>query len=112
MNAEYRAKISGFLDWAFFIDAGNIWRLTEFEAPAEGEVVRISQGAKFDYNDFYKELAIGAGIGIRLDFSFLVFRLDAGHKIKDPRFPEGERWQGLFKRPNQIVYNIAVGYAF
>ncbi len=112
LNAEYRAKISGFLDWAFFIDAGNIWRLTEFEAPAEGEVVRISQGAKFDYNDFYKELAIGAGIGIRLDFSFLVFRLDAGHKIKDPRFPEGERWQGLFKRPNQIVYNIAVGYAF
>lgn len=112
LNAEYRAKISGFIDWAFFIDAGNIWRLTEFETPAAGEVVRISQGAKFDYNDFYKELAIGAGIGLRLDFSFLVFRLDAGHKIKDPRFPEGERWQGLFKRPNQMVYNIAVGYAF
>ncbi|WP_370592800.1 BamA/TamA family outer membrane protein [Roseivirga sp. E12] len=112
MNAEYRAKISGFLDWAVFIDAGNIWRLREFETPAPGEVVRISQGAKFDVNDFYKELAIGAGIGVRLDFSFLVFRLDVGHKIKDPRFPEGERWQGLFKRPNQTVYNIAVGYAF
>lgn len=111
-NAEYRAKISGFLDWAFFIDAGNIWRLSEFGTPEEGEVIRISQGAKFDYNDFYKELAVGAGIGLRLDFSFLVFRLDAGHKIKDPRFPEGERWQGLFKRPNQTVYNIAVGYAF
>lgn len=111
-NAEYRAKISGFLDWAFFIDAGNIWRLSEFGTPGEGEVVRISQGAKFDYNDFYKELAIGAGIGLRLDFSFLVFRLDAGHKIKDPRFPEGQRWQSLFKRPNQTVYNIAVGYAF
>ncbi len=112
LNAEYRSKISGFLDWAFFIDAGNIWRLREFETPAEGEVVRISQGAKFDFNDFHKELAIGAGIGLRLDFSFLVFRLDAGHKIKDPRFPEGQRWQGLFKRPNQTVYNIAVGYAF
>lgn len=112
LNAEYRAKISGFLDWAFFIDAGNIWRLREFETPAAGEVVRISQGAKFDFNNFYKELAIGAGIGLRLDFSFLVFRLDVGHKIKDPRFPEGERWQGLFKRPNQTVYNIAVGYAF
>lgn len=111
-NAEYRAKISGFLDWAFFIDAGNIWRLSEFGTPEEGEVIRISQGAKFDYNDFYKELAIGAGIGLRLDFSFLVFRLDAGHKIKDPRFPEGQRWQGLFKRQNQTVYNIAVGYAF
>lgn len=112
MNAEYRAKISGFLDWAFFIDAGNIWRLREFETPAAGEVVRISQGAKFDVNDFHKELAVGAGIGLRLDFSFLVFRLDAGHKLKDPRFPEGQRWQGLFKRTNQTVYNIAVGYAF
>lgn len=112
MNAEYRAKISGFFDWAFFIDAGNIWRLREFETPAPGEVVRISQGAKFDVNDFYKELAIGAGIGLRLDFSFLVFRLDVGHKIRDPRFPEGKRWQGLFKRPDQTVYNIAVGYAF
>lgn len=112
LNAEYRAKISGFLDWAFFIDAGNIWRLTEFETPAPGEVIRISPGAKFELDDFQNELAVGAGLGLRLDFSFLVFRLDAGHKIKDPRFPSGQRWQGLFKRSDQIVYNIAVGYAF
>jgi len=112
LNAEYRAKISGLLDWAFFIDAGNIWRLREFEASEAGEVVRVSPGAKFDLDDFYKEIAIGAGIGLRLDLSFLVFRLDVGHKLKDPRFPTGQRWQGLFKRPNQTVYNIGVGYAF
>lgn len=112
LNAEYRAKISGLFDWAFFIDAGNIWRLREFETPAAGEVVRVSSGAKFELNDFYNEIAIGAGIGLRLDLNFLVFRLDVGHKIKDPRFPKGERWQGLFKRPNQTIYNIGVGYAF
>ncbi len=112
MNAEYRANISGFLDWAFFIDAGNIWRLQEFETPAPGEVTRISPGAKFELKDFHNEIAIGAGLGVRLDFSFLVFRLDVGHKIKDPRFPSGKRWQGLFTRKNQTVYNIAVGYAF
>lgn len=112
LSAEYRAKISGLFDWAVFIDAGNIWRLREFETPAAGEVVRVSQGAKFEINDFYNEIAIGAGIGLRLDLNFLVFRLDVGHKIKDPRFPKGERWQGLFKRPNQTIYNIGVGYAF
>lgn len=112
MNAEYRAKISGVFDWAFFIDAGNIWRLREFETPEPGEVVRVSPGAKFEFDDFYNEIAIGAGLGLRLDFSFLVFRLDVGHKIKDPRFPTGERWQPLFKRRNQTIYNISVGYGF
>ncbi|WP_141719796.1 translocation and assembly module lipoprotein TamL [Roseivirga misakiensis] len=112
LNAEYRAKISGLFDWAFFIDAGNIWRLRENETPAAGEVVRVSPGAKFELDDFYNEIAIGAGIGLRLDLSFLVFRLDVGHKIKDPRFPKGERWQRLFTRPNQTIYNIGVGYAF
>ena len=112
MNAEYRAKISGIFDWAFFIDAGNIWRLRENETPDPGEVVRVSQGAQFRFDNFYNEIAIGAGLGLRLDFSFLVFRLDAGHKIKDPRFPSGKRWQPLFKRRNQTIYNISVGYGF
>ncbi|MFY0592552.1 BamA/TamA family outer membrane protein [Roseivirga sp.] len=112
LNAEYRAKISGLFDWAFFIDAGNIWRLRENETPAAGEVVRVSSGAQFKVDEFYNEIAIGAGIGLRLDLSFLVFRLDVGHKIKDPRFPKGERWQRLFTRPNQTIYNIGVGYAF
>jgi len=112
LSVEYRANIQSFVDWAFFIDAGNIWRVDEFQEPGPGEVVRVSQGGQFELNRFYKELAVGAGLGIRLDFSFLVFRFDVGHKIRDPRFPVGERWQRLFTRSGQTVWNIAVGYPF
>ena len=71
-----------------------------------------SPGASFELNRFYKEIAVGLGLGLRLDFSFLVFRFDYGMKIKDPRFPEGDRWQIPFKRADQGVWNIAVGYPF
>ena len=32
MSLEYRANIQSFVDWAF-IDAGNIWRVDEFQEP-------------------------------------------------------------------------------
>lgn len=112
MNIEYRSNLAGFFDWAFFIDAGNTWRLSEVSTTASEGPVRISQGGEFKLNRFHKEIAVGAGLGLRLDFSFLVFRLDMGHKLRDPRFPEKNRWQRLFKRNSQTVWNIAVGYPF
>lgn len=112
MNVEYRSNLAGFFDWAFFIDAGNAWRLSEVSTTAADGPVRISQGGEFKLDRFYKEIAVGAGLGLRLDFSFLVFRLDMGHKLRDPRFPEKSRWQKLFKRNSQTVWNIAVGYPF
>ncbi len=111
-SLEYRTKIGGFLDWAFFVDAGNIWRIDETTTSNTGGTVRISEGGDFKVNRFHKEIAVGAGMGMRLDFSFLVFRLDLGHKIRDPRFDIGSRWQRPFKRAGQTVWNIAVGYPF
>lgn len=111
MSMEYRSKLAGSLDWAFFLDAGNAWRLNEVVTTSDGPI-RVSQGGEFKINRFYKELAVGAGLGLRLDFSFLVFRLDMGHKLRDPRFPEKNRWQKFFKRSSQTVWNIAVGYPF
>lgn len=112
LSMEYRGNITGFIDWAFFVDAGNVWRINELRTPQDGETVRLSQGGQFQFNDFYKEIAVGAGLGLRFDFSFLIFRFDAGHKLKDPRFPEGSRWQRPFTRGGQTVWNIAVGFPF
>lgn len=112
LNAEYRAKLSGLFDWAAFVDAGNIWRFQEFTPLNEDDPVRSSPGASFEWNRFYKEIAVGLGLGLRLDLSFLVFRVDYGVKIRDPRFPEKQRWQVPFKRGTQTVWNVAVGYAF
>jgi hypothetical protein len=112
MNLEYRTKVVGFLDWAFFADVGNIWRAQATAEPVPGETVGISPGSDFALNRFYKELAVGLGTGVRLDFSFLVFRLDIGHKVRDPRYELGNRWLKPFSKSGQTIWNIAVGYPF
>lgn len=113
MSAEYRANLSGFLDYAFFVDAGNIWRTRAADAVTDpDQVIRASPGANFEFDRFYKEIAVGAGFGLRFDFSFLVFRFDYGVKIRDPRYPEGQRWRKPFDSSTSGVWNIAVGYPF
>jgi outer membrane protein assembly factor BamA len=82
-NLEYRFKINKKIQPAFFIDAGNIWLFNEDPS---------RPNAQFNPDRFYKEIAVGAGVGLRLDFDFFIVRLDAGIPLKDPQKIEGERW--------------------
>lgn len=109
-SAEFRSRLIGFVDWAFFVDAGNVWRLYQ---------QALQVGADFQFDRFYKEIALGTGLGLRFNFSFLVIRFDWGVKIYDPARPEGERWlidniswQTPGGEPGQAVWNIAIGYPF
>ena len=115
-NVEYRGKLVGFMDWAAFIDAGNVWRWYR-QINKEGE--EIQPGAEFSFNRFYKEIAIGGGLGVRFNFSFLVIRFDYAIKMYDPARPEGHRWildniswSHLGGEPGQALWNIAIGYPF
>lgn len=81
-SAEFRFSMSKVFKGAFFIDAANIWTLNE-------DVNR--PGSKFT-RDFYKELAYSAGVGLRLDFSFFIVRLDLGVPISNPALPKGAQW--------------------
>ena len=108
-NTEYRAKIYGLVKGALFIDAGNIWLLNEnTEKP----------GAKFS-KKFLSEIAVGAGAGLRFDFSFLILRTDLAFPLRKPYLPEGDRWvldkidfgSGPWRREN-LVFNLAIGYPF
>lgn len=108
-NIEFRRDIIGFLEGAIFVDVGNIWTFKEQGRP----------GSKFEFSDFYKELAIGTGVGFRFDFNFLVLRLDIGMKVYDPAREEGDRFVlnkvGFSKPYNNrypLVYNIGIGYPF
>lgn len=108
-NLEFRRDIIGFLEGAIFVDIGNIWTFKEQGRP----------GSKFEFKDFYKELAVGTGIGFRFDFNFLVLRLDIGMKVYDPARDEGDRFvlnKVGFSRPYNdsypLVYNIGIGYPF
>lgn len=109
LNAEYRGKIVSFLDWAAFVDAGNIW--LQNEDP-------LRPGAQFS-RDFAKEFAVGGGLGLRFDFSVLVLRTDFAIPFRLPYLPENERW--VFNRidfgnstwrSNNLVFNLAIGYPF
>ncbi len=104
-NIEYRFKMFWVLEGALFIDAGNVWNLNSDKL----------EGGMFRMNEFYKEFAIGSGVGTRFDFSFILFRLDFGVKLRDPALPDGERWI-LGKRnltwQDDVIVNIGIGYPF
>jgi outer membrane protein insertion porin family len=71
------------LNWALFYDAGNIWLLKPNEA---------KPGADFSSSRFLSEVAMGGGIGLRLNFDFFLVRFDFGLQLKDPSKIKGERW--------------------
>jgi len=91
-NIEYRFKLFWVMEGALFIDAGNIWRIYE-NRPVTA----------FAWDRFYKEIAVGTGLGFRFDFNFLIIRTDFGIKLRDPSIQEGSRW---------IDFNRSVDYKF
>ena len=113
MSLEYRQRLYKFIQWAFFIDAGNIWMIKEDPA---------RPGAQFEGKDFYKEIAFGSGVGLRLDFSFLLVRFDVGLKVYDPARPLGSRFildSGFNNAPfndpkftEPVIWTLAIGYPF
>ncbi|MGB3465731.1 MAG: BamA/TamA family outer membrane protein, partial [Cyclobacteriaceae bacterium] len=115
-GVELRTKLFGFINWAYFVDIGNVWTWYEDES-------RV--GAQFEWNDFATELAVGTGMGLRLDFSFLLVRVDMGVKVFDPAQPMGDRFvldEFTLKRSPRIPtdtrvinspqLNIGIGYPF
>ncbi len=104
-NIEYRFKVVSFLEGALFFDAGNIWAIDKNDD-------RI--GALFEWDRFYKEIALGSGIGARFDFTFFILRFDFGVPMYDPKFDEGERWLRTFKdmKFRDLTFNFGIGYPF
>ena len=102
-NLEYRFKLINNLNAAFFVDAGNIWDISD--SPVS------SSEAKFTGFNSVKDIAIGSGFGARYDFSFLIFRFDIGFKTYEPYLPESNKW---FKNYNfnKAIYNIGINYPF
>ena len=104
-NVEYRFKLFWKLEGALFVDAGNIWSLSKEDD---------REGALFDLQRFYKEIAVGTGFGVRLDLNFFIFRFDLGIPMVDPSYPEGQRWvpANADLQWRDLGYNIAIGYPF
>ena len=103
-NIEFRFPIWGIFHGATFFDAGNVWYV-------EHKGVEYPEGSVFRFNEFYKQIALNTGIGLRLDVKFAILRLDWGIRLHDPNKPVGERWIHNFKWKNTSL-NFGVGYPF
>ncbi|ALO16655.1 outer membrane protein assembly complex, YaeT protein [Salinivirga cyanobacteriivorans] len=105
MNMEYRFHLFWMVEGALFLDAGNIWAITADDN---------RDGARFHLDQFYRQLAIGTGVGVRLDFSFFVFRLDGGLKLFDPAIEGSNKWVLHDRKWGRNDYQIhfGIGYPF
>lgn len=108
-NSELRVHLASVFNAAVFIDAGNIWlQKSDTSRP----------GGQFS-SRFLKETAVNAGVGLRIDASIVVVRLDLAFPLRKPWLPENERWvikdirfgDADWRREN-LILNIAIGYPF
>lgn len=104
-NLEYRFPIVAFLKGAVFTDAGNVWLRNE-----------DGRNGKFSSN-WINEVAIGSGVGLRVDIEFFVIRLDVATPLRKPT-DNGFQWQDRFEMGNKswrqenINWNFGIGYPF
>lgn len=108
MNLEYRFDLFWLLKSAVFLDAGNVW-LWDDPENSGGEIS----------GDFWKQIAVGTGVGLRLDIEFVLFRLDLGYKVRNPYKENNTYWFHHSENPivigqvlEDISFNLAIGYPF
>lgn len=104
-NIEYRFHIISALEGAVFVDAGNIWSLDKSTNDHDAKISK----------EFYKELALGGGLGIRLNFDFFIVRLDGAVKLHDPTTLDSKNGWIIADKSfsaKDINLNFAIGYPF
>lgn len=109
LNTELRFRINNILEPAVFVDAGNIWLYNKDPNRPGGQFTK----------DFLKQLAVGAGVGLRIDLTILMLRLDVAIPLRKPWLEPGNRWvfdqidfgSKDWRRKN-IILNLAIGYPF
>lgn len=104
-NIEYRTALFWKFNGAFFIDAGNIWTLRSYaEQP----------GGQFKFDEFYKQIAVSYGLGIRLNLDYFIMRLDMGVKAINPAYTTKKEHYPIID-PNfrrDVSFHFAVGLPF
>lgn len=105
LNLEYRTKLFWKLNGAFFVDAGNIWTIRDYEE---------QPGGAFRFDSFYKQIAVSYGLGLRFDFDYFILRFDAGMKAVNPAYRNSKEHYPLIHPDfgRDFAFHFAVGYPF
>lgn len=99
LNTEYRFPIVSVLHGAVFLDAGNIWLLKNDP---------LRPGGQLKGKTFFRDIALGTGVGLRVDIGMMVIRGDLGYGLHVPYSA------GYFNVPfkNAFAFHLAIGYPF
>lgn len=103
MNLEGRFPIAGIFEGAIFADMGNVWLFNPSDQYVDGHI---------KWNSLPKEIAVGAGLGLRVSVSIATIRVDFAIPFYDPGFEESARWRPPHWKFNQIVTNFGINYPF
>ena len=119
LNSEYRFPIVSVLHGALFVDAGNIWLLkNDPNRP----------GGLLEGKTFLRDIALGTGVGLRVDIGMMVIRGDLGYGLHNPgrttiyypasgsgepevaRVGTGHYFNIPFRKA--FAFHLAIGYPF
>lgn len=102
-NVEYRFPIAGILHGALFVDTGNVWLL-------KNDPMR--PGGTLRAKSFLRDLALGTGVGLRVDISMLVVRGDLGIGIHAPYDTGKHGYYNMRNFGSSLAFHLAIGYPF
>lgn len=104
-SIEYRTRLFWKFRGALFMDAGNIWTIRDY---------KDQPGGQFEFNKFYKQIAVAYGLGLRLDLDFFVLRFDGGMKAINPAYEKKKDHYPIIhpKFSRDFAFHFAVGYPF
>jgi outer membrane protein insertion porin family len=117
-NLEYRFNIVQIgtykIGSALFADIGNIWNTRDNKQ---------DPNAGFKLDKLYKDLAVGVGTGLRIDFNYFTVRIDYAMKMKDPTRSYNNGWMDLNNikwtdvksngtRVNNYAWQFGIGLPF
>lgn len=102
VNTEFRFPIISILHGAVFVDAGNIW-LMKNDPKRPGGLLTAK--------NFGRDIALGTGIGLRVDIGMMVIRGDLGYGLHAP-YDTGMSGYFNIKPKNAFAFHLAIGYPF
>lgn len=103
MNAEYRFPIISLLHGALFVDAGNIWLLKDDP---------LRPGGMLEARSFLKDIALGTGVGLRVDLGMMVIRGDLGYGLHAPYSTDTRGYFNIPFGKDAFAFHLAIGYPF
>lgn len=104
-NIEYRFNMFWKVEGAVFADAGNVWTLNNND-------VDQNEKSIFRWDRFGESIAANWGCGLRLDFGFLLIRLDMGFKVHDPAREHSWVSPRQWFTSDGYALHFGVGYPF